>query len=339
MEGTHCPISSQTKYAFLHHHYANNRNPVMKKHTTPIVTCFLFFIGITQIYSQTVKEAQPVQEAPQYKRIIQETLHKEITLTQLTIGQKYMIQFFIEDYESCLPIAKMEIPFSISRETAETFILDFVATDLSEKINLKTPCNNNEKNKYLATIQCTTCLHEQKTTARFAPVIEAQSGLSEDYLVRDVFVAGGCYDIENIAFKGPDIAKGEFSKGNSIGFEGGIILSTGDVKDCSGPNSATNTTSEFSFGNQGDNDLNTLLRIVGSQITSTTDVAVLEFDFTPTSDKVSFEASRFGQSLLTYSLLSGMKGQALRDGGSGLIQMPLSGTGHGRVAQLVRARR
>jgi len=32
------------------------------------------------------------------------------------------------------------------------------------------------------------------------------------------------------------------------------------------------------------------------------------------SDKVSFEASRFGQSLLTYSLLSGMKGQALRDG-------------------------
>ena len=32
------------------------------------------------------------------------------------------------------------------------------------------------------------------------------------------------------------------------------------------------------------------------------------------SDKVSFEASRFGQSLLTYSLLSGMNGQALRDG-------------------------
>lgn len=32
------------------------------------------------------------------------------------------------------------------------------------------------------------------------------------------------------------------------------------------------------------------------------------------SDKVSFEASRFGQSLLTYSILSGIKGQALRDG-------------------------
>ena len=32
------------------------------------------------------------------------------------------------------------------------------------------------------------------------------------------------------------------------------------------------------------------------------------------SDKVSFEASRFGQSLLTYSLLSGIKGQALREG-------------------------
>lgn len=32
------------------------------------------------------------------------------------------------------------------------------------------------------------------------------------------------------------------------------------------------------------------------------------------SDKVSFEASRFGQSLLTYSLLSGIQGQALREG-------------------------
>ena len=32
------------------------------------------------------------------------------------------------------------------------------------------------------------------------------------------------------------------------------------------------------------------------------------------SDKVSYEASRFGQSLLTYTILEGMKGQALRGG-------------------------
>ncbi len=260
----------------------------MKKHTTLITFLLIFTIGTNAIYAQSIKEAQPVAEAPLYLKIQQKELIKEITVNDLTVGQNYMIQFFIENYESCLPIAKMDIPFNITRETAEQFIMDFVAPDASIKISLKTPCIDNDSNDYLATVQCTTCPREQSAAARFAPVITAKSGLDENYLVKEVFVAGGCYDIENVAFKGPDIAKGEFAKGNSIGFDGGIILSTGDVEDCSGPNSSTSTTSTFN-GNQGDGDLNTLLRIVGSTITSTTDVAVLEFDFTPTSDKVSFE--------------------------------------------------
>ena len=66
------------------------------------------------------------------------------------------------------------------------------------------------------------------------------------------------------------------------------MIASGDVSKCSGPNELTNTGTAFS-GNDTDADLNTLLRIIGSTVTLSRDVAVLEFDFTPTSDKVSFE--------------------------------------------------
>ena len=258
----------------------------MKKHTTVFTLCLL--MGTLHSFAQPAMPTESLKMSQPFQKIVQTELNKTITIGQLTPGEQYLIQFVIEDFESCLPIANMNIPYEISRETAELFMLDFKATRSTEQIFLKTPCANNSVNNYLVSSQCTTCPYEKGATARFEPVITAVSGTDEEVLIKDYFVAGGCYEVENVTFKGPDIAKGVFSNGEIIGFDDGVILSTGDVKKCSGPNKETNTTTQFS-GNQGDQDLNTLLRVLGSSITTTQDVSVLEFDFTPTSDKISFE--------------------------------------------------
>ncbi len=282
MEQRYCNLSSLVKYAI----YTINRKSIMARHTTKFVIFLFFLLGRSPLFAQSIQNAESLAEAPKYQKISQESLNKEIIVENLIRGQKYALQFLIENAESCLPIAKMDIPYEVGRETSEQFILDFVATKATEKISLKTPCVDNPVNSYYGAIQCTTCPNNA-AVAR-GPVIQATSGQSADYLIKDVFVAGGCYDVDNIEFVGPDIARGVFSQGDVVGLTDGIILATGDVSKCSGPNTMTSTTTEFS-GNDGDDDLNTLLRIIGSQLRTTRDVSVIEFDFTPTSDKVSFE--------------------------------------------------
>ncbi len=283
MEGGYSDLSSLMKYAI----YTINRKSIMARHTTKIVISLFCLLGLSPLFAQSIQNAKPVPEAPKYQKITQESLIKEIIVENLTRGQTYSLQFWIENNESCLPIAKMDIPYEIGRETAEQFLIDFVATKSTEKIVLKTPCESNKVNHYFASTQCITCPYIPSALQR-GPVIRAESGQSPDYLVKDVFVSGGCYDVDNITYQGGDITRGVFSQGDVIGLKDGIILGTGDVSKCSGPNSLTNTGTAIP-GSKGDEDLNTLLRLIGSTIRVSQDAAVLEFDFTPTSDKVSFE--------------------------------------------------
>ena len=89
--------------------------------------------------------------------------------------------------------------------------------------------------------------------------------------------------ISNVQYSGINITAGTFSGGTGIiGFEDGIILSTGNISDVVGPNTADDTTTNN--GQPGDPDLDTL--ITGY---TTFDATVLEFDFVPTSDVVTFE--------------------------------------------------
>jgi hypothetical protein len=79
--------------------------------------------------------------------------------------------------------------------------------------------------------------------------------------------------ISNITYTGANIAAGTFSGGTGIiGFENGIILSSGNIASVVGPNVSDNTTTDN--GQPGDPDLDNL--IPGYQ---TFDATVLEFDF------------------------------------------------------------
>jgi len=110
---------------------------------------------------------------------------------------------------------------------------------------------------------------------------DLDSGLTPTDLAN--MLMGGGVTISNVNYSGANIAAGTFSGGTGIiGFESGIILSTGNVSSVVGPNVADATTTANYM--PGDADLDAL--IPGYE---TYDATVLEFDFVPTSNVVTFE--------------------------------------------------
>ena len=110
---------------------------------------------------------------------------------------------------------------------------------------------------------------------------DLNSGLTPTDLVN--ILLGEGVTVSNVVYSGANVAAGNFSGGTGIiGFESGIILSSGDIASVVGPNTADGTTTNN--GMPGDADLNTL--IPGY---TTNDAAVLEFDFVSSSDVVTFE--------------------------------------------------
>ena len=86
----------------------------------------------------------------------------------------------------------------------------------------------------------------------------------------------------NITFSGDPHAGGTFTGGAGIiGFNSGIVLSSGQVTDVIGPNNTTNTST--SYGRPGDADLNAM-----AGVTVTADAAILEFDFVPSNAILQF---------------------------------------------------
>lgn len=95
-------------------------------------------------------------------------------------------------------------------------------------------------------------------------------------------LVGDSVAISNIKYTGDPLAKGSFSGGaDIIGFDEGIILSSGNVEDVVGPNSDDGISTNFET--PGDVDLSNL---IGGE--ETNDAAVLEFDFIPENNVISF---------------------------------------------------
>ncbi len=111
------------------------------------------------------------------------------------------------------------------------------------------------------------------------------------YLVEEVLIGGGCLVVENVIYKGNARALGSFNKRNNmdIGFSQGIMLLTGDSTNIYGPNDDEGGFNGQQFFSAGDPDLDGLLPPdpFGNPI-ETFDAAVLEFDFVPTSETLTF---------------------------------------------------
>ena len=136
-------------------------------------------------------------------------------------------------------------------------------------------------------IHCTSCSDKKDDLEKSVTSIVADENYTATELIEDIFVSGNCFEvIENsIEFTGDDRAKGYFSNGvSSINIEDGVVLSTGRVETIVGPNSFYNSATNL-YGAANDPDLEDLL----SSNSNLYDLTSLEFDFTPTTDMVSFE--------------------------------------------------
>lgn len=110
---------------------------------------------------------------------------------------------------------------------------------------------------------------------------DLNSGLSPEDLVKKLLGPG--VTVSDVKYYGVNHAAGTFKGGTGIiGFEDGIILSTGKISDVAGPNMADDTTT--SNGQPGDSDLDSLISGY-----TTFDRSVLEFDFIPNTDVLTFE--------------------------------------------------
>jgi hypothetical protein len=106
------------------------------------------------------------------------------------------------------------------------------------------------------------------------------AALDADDLANTLVGAG--VTVSNVVYSGAEVASGTFGGGSGIiGFDDGIILTSGAAANVIGPNVEDSKTG--SNGTAGDSDLDTLSGV------STLDAAVLTFDFVPDAATVFFQ--------------------------------------------------
>ena len=140
--------------------------------------------------------------------------------------------------------------------------------------------------------------------------ISAISNSDAEALIRDIFLGGGqCFEVFNVELNGQDGQIGTFSNGQaSIGFDNGIILSNGSVNNISGPNQGfgfadADVTTSYGVVSS-DPDLEILSAMEGDANPNFFDAVVLEFDFTPTLDTISFDFVFASEEYCDFSLTS-----------------------------------
>lgn len=106
-------------------------------------------------------------------------------------------------------------------------------------------------------------------------------------------LVGAGVTISNVAYSGGANASGSFAGGaTTVGFDSGVILTSGAAVGALGPNNSPSTTTSNNLA--GDPDLTALSGV------STLDASVLEFDFTPNADTVFFQYAFASEEYLEY---------------------------------------
>ena len=230
----------------------------------------------------TVLDTLQVDAAVQRFAIEVEPGTTSFLLCKLEAGQDYSL--YLNGSTSCKP--RLWLENSTDQQLVNNGkTLNFRAQRACERLQIvNSACATTYS--YSLSIGCQHCT--EKPQDREAMGIMTTAGYTPEELVQDVFIGGDCFDVDpaSISAIGNVSARGVFSGGtSSINIEEGVILSTGNISNAAGPNFEYNAGNQYSFSNQFDPDLNIILD--GNR--STHDVSALEFDFTPTSDQISFE--------------------------------------------------
>lgn len=125
------------------------------------------------------------------------------------------------------------------------------------------------------------------SSSSFGQYITVSENLTINQLVENILINNPCATVSNISVTGLNQAGGDsygsFKSGTSnFPFSDGIIMSTGRVASAVGPNSSILSEGPTTWS--GDTDLQNALGV-----TNSINATIIEFDFQPISNKISFE--------------------------------------------------
>ena len=227
---------------------------------------------------QHLKDPQIVQLEDQFGRFIIDLDGADtegIQLCGLEIGQTY--QIVVSQSQQCQPAFKAPGAPLTSGEVV-SFVADKPCVSIYAYPESVKVCN---EPVYLS-VGCATCPPKPMATPEGGGPITTSIGVTDEALVQDVFIGGGCFEITNVSYSGSPVARGQFSGAlSSIGISSGVMLSSGAIANAIGPNDQDGAGS--TTGGGGDGDLSQV-----ANGTAINDAAVLEFDFTPTVPQISF---------------------------------------------------
>ncbi|MDD4149879.1 MAG: choice-of-anchor L domain-containing protein [Bacteroidales bacterium] len=124
------------------------------------------------------------------------------------------------------------------------------------------------------------CIDENSTKTYRTTAISIATGSPEE-LVQNVLISG-CVEASNINYTGHAESLGFFSSGTpGLDFDSGLILSSGSVLKAKGPNHSPATCTNLQT--PGDDLLSSIIN------RATFDAAILEFDFIPAGNTISFQ--------------------------------------------------
>jgi gliding motility-associated-like protein len=250
----------------------------MRLHLLTILLFVPLLFGFSDAYRWEGSEKNPIQltqtEPNERHLVFFDEESREIQLCNLEVGQTYYIQ--MSQPQPCSPYFELD---GVIYQPHKPIQFEATSSCQSFTVNrdyLKPSCDGG---LYL-TVMCTTCNLGGPST--LAPPIIATPGVPAQALVENVFIGGGCFDVTNVTYSGDPVARGQFFQGGtSIGLESGMVLSTGNVTTCTGPNNQTGAGSATSGGSDPD-----LQQAAGG--TAINDAAILEFDFQPTLPQITF---------------------------------------------------
>jgi hypothetical protein len=190
-----------------------------------------------------------------------------------------------EPYRIFLPTAGQE-PIRLAGlyplKTGAAWVWSGVATDTILEFAIQAPPNYTAR----VPIEITRLVRPSFafTAEKALASIEVTLNNDATQLVNGVFRGGSCFETYEPTTTGDPRQIGTFSNGTAaLGMADGIVLSTGLAEQAEGPNNFSFTLYEYNL-QYTDPDIATL---AGNN--DIFDIAVLEFDFRPTRDEISFE--------------------------------------------------
>lgn len=259
----------------------------MQNSTFRTLASFVLTIGIFGSLAAQTGEGLIVLDATDQRQVVTAYGQDQtINFYKLKKGETYLFVVPADaSLGDCIPDVLPELTNAeILEYNPEKHLLRFKALSSITQAKLHYPCSWDGANppRHYISIVCQSCsVKKAPDNQADMAVLEVASAGAEE-LVREVFIGGDCFDVMNVVYTGGGEQIGEFSNGlTNIGFNTGMIMATGDINVAPGPNTSNGAGGGGSGG--GDSDLASIA--TGALF----DVAVIEFDFTPTQTPLTFE--------------------------------------------------